>query len=178
MINMAQIPTPRISTDTWGGASKVFTWEYYYNMKFKVGDKVRVTRDGLSKQAESSFVKSYEISWWVIKKIVGEDIYCPNDEYWYEEKYLELVTEEEFERWEMVEVWSYKEEKRVKRFFLCEAIWAKYPYICVDIASEMKFKNWEEFQTGEWDKIRKISKLTRKEIAEKFGVAEDFVLVD
>nr|DAQ56705.1 MAG TPA: Nitrile hydratase beta subunit [Caudoviricetes sp.] len=31
-------------------------------MKFKVGDKVRVTREGLTKQAESSFVKSYEIS--------------------------------------------------------------------------------------------------------------------
>jgi len=74
-------------------------------MKFKVGDKVRVTRDGLSKQAESSFIKSYEISWWVIKKIVGDNILCPNNEYWYEEKYLELVPEEpEFEYWEEIEV--------------------------------------------------------------------------
>ena len=148
-------------------------------MKFRVWDRVRVTREWLTKQAENSFVKSYEISWWEIKKIVGDDVYCPNNEYWYEEKYLELVPEEpEFGHWEEVEVYSQKEEKRVKRFFLCEAIWAKYPYICVEIDSEIKFKNWEEFQTGEWDKIRKISKLTRKEIAEKFWVSENFVLVD
>lgn len=31
-------------------------------MKFKVGDKVRATREGLERQAENSFIKSYEIS--------------------------------------------------------------------------------------------------------------------
>ncbi len=148
-------------------------------MKFKVGDKVRVTREWLAKQAESSFVKSYEVSWWEIKKIVGDDVYCPNNEYWYEEKYLELVPEEEFERWEIVEVWSNEEDKRVKRIFLCEIAWAKYPYICVYDNSQENFLNWKPFLWAEWNKIRKAKwKLTRKEIAEKFWVNEDFELIE
>ena len=148
-------------------------------MKFKVGDKVRVTREGLAKQAESSFVKSYEVSWWEIKKIVGDDVYCPNNEYWYEEKYLELVPEEEFERWEIVEVWSNAGTRRVKRIFLCEIAWAKYPYICVDDNSQENFLNWKPFLWAEWSKIRKAKwKLTRKEIAEKFWVNEDFELIE
>ena len=148
-------------------------------MKFKVGDKVRVTREWLAKQSENSFVKSYEISWWEIKKIVGDDVYCPNNEYWYEEKYLELVPEEEFKRWEIVEVWVNAEGRRVKRIFLCEAIWAKFPYICVDVNSQEDFMNWKPFLFAEWDKIRKPKwRLTRKEIAEKFWVSLNFELIE
>lgn len=149
-------------------------------MKFKVGDKVRVTRDGLSKQAESSFIKSYEISWWVIKKIVGDNILCPNNEYWYEEKYLELVPEEpEFEYWEEIEVGD-DDWRRKKRIFLLKIPWNVIdPYVVVERGSNERFQFGESYDVEVWRYARKPrSSLTRKEIAEKFGVAEDFVLVD
>lgn len=154
-------------------------------MKFNIGDKVRLTREWII--AHLRWINTTEEDWLELAKrlinwfeVCYRDInliYGDENDYRIKEEYLELMAEEGFERWEMVEVWSYEEEKRVKRFFLCEAIWAKYPYICVDIASEMKFKNWGKFQTGEWDKIRKITKLTRKEIAEKFGISESFELI-
>ena len=148
-------------------------------MKFKVGDKVRVTREWLAKQAESSFVKSYEVSWWEIKKIVGDDVYCPNNEYWYEEKYLELVPEEEFERWEIVEVWSAVDGEWFKTIFLWEITWAKHPYICLATISKEKYLKWEPFVFVARDKIRKPRRsLTRKEIAEKFWIEENFEFVE
>ena len=149
-------------------------------MKFKVGDKVRVTRDGLSKQAESSFIKSYEISWWVIKKIVGDNILCPNNEYWYEEKYLELVPEEpEFESWEEIEVGD-EDWRRKKRIFLLKIPWNVIdPYVVVERGSNERFQFGESYDVEVWRFARKPrSSLTRKEIAEKFWVSEDFVLVD
>ena len=149
-------------------------------MKFKVGDKVRVTRDGLSKQAESSFIKSYEISWWVIKKIVGDNIICPNNEYWYEEKYLELVPEEpEFEYWEEIEVGD-EDWRRKKRIFLLKIPWNVIdPYVVVERGSNERFQFGESYDVEVWRFARKPrSSLTRKEIAEKFWVSEDFVLVD
>ena len=149
-------------------------------MKFKVGDKVRVTRDGLSKQAESSFIKSYEISWWVIKKIVGDNILCPNNEYWYEEKYLELVPEEpEFEYWEEIEVGD-EDWRRKKRIFLLKIPWNVIdPYVVVERGSNERFQFGESYDVEVWRFARKPrSSLTRKEIAEKFWVSKDFVLVD
>ena len=149
-------------------------------MKFKVGDKVRVTRDGLSKQAESSFIKSYEISWWVIKKIVGDNILCPNNEYWYEEKYLELVPEEpEFEYWEEIEVGD-EDWRRKKRIFLLKIPWNVIdPYVVVERGSNERFQFGESYDVEVWRFARKVpSKLSRKEIAEKFWVSKDFVLVD
>ena len=149
-------------------------------MKFKVGDKVRVTRDGLSKQAESSFIKSYEISWWVIKKIVGDNILCPNNEYWYEEKYLELVPEEpEFEYWEEIEVGD-EDWRRKKRIFLLKIPWNVIdPYVVVERGSNERFQFGESYDVEVWRFARNPrSSLTRKEIAEKFWVSEDFVLVD
>lgn len=149
-------------------------------MKFKVGDKVRVTREALAQQADSSFVKSYEVSWWKIKKIAGDAIYCPNKEYWYEEKHLELVPEEpEFKRGEIVEVFSIPSDTWFKRIFVCEIPWAAYPYVCVDGVSSTMFREWKEFNITTRDKIRKIEqKLTRKEIAERFWVNEDFELIE
>jgi len=149
-------------------------------MKFKVGDKVRVTRDGLSKQAESSFVKSYEISWWVIKKIIGDNILCPNNEYWYEEKYLELVPEEpEFKYWEEIEVGD-EDWRREKRIFLLKIPWNVIdPYVVVERGSNERFQFGESYDVEVWRFARKPrSSLTRKEIAEKFWVSEDFVLVN
>ena len=149
-------------------------------MKFKVGDKVRATREGLAKQAESSFVKSYEISWWTIKKIAGDAIYCPNNEYRYEEKYLELVPEEpEFEYWEEIEVGD-EDWRRKKRIFLLKIPWNVIdPYVVVERGSNERFQFGGSYDVEVWRFARKPrSSLTRKEIAEKFGVAEDFVLVD
>lgn len=149
-------------------------------MKFKVGDKVRVNREWLIKQAEESFIKYYEVSWWEIKKIVWNDIYCPNNEYRYEEKYLELVPDEtEFKYWEVVEVYSLLDGKRVERIFVCEAYWALYPYICVSDSDKENFNKGGKYNTVSREIIRKLPlKLSRKEIAEKLWVSEDFVLVD
>ena len=149
-------------------------------MKFKVGDKVRATREGLAKQAENSFVKSYEISWWTIKKIAGDAIYCPNNEYRYEEKYLELVPEEpEFEYGEAIEVKIDEWFPWVERPFIYFAKWnAIHPYITANI-NKAQFDAWKKFDFQAFRYARKLKpQLTRKEIAEKFWVSEDFTLID
>ena len=149
-------------------------------MKFKVGDKVRVTREGLEKQAKTSFVYSYEISWWEIKKIVGDDIYCPNNQYWYEEKYLELVPEEpEFEFGEEIEVRDEIGAERKRVIFLCKTTANDtHQYITADI-SKKSFDNGARFHNNSWRFARKAPvQLTRKEVADKFWVSEDFVLVE
>ena len=149
-------------------------------MKFKVGDKVRVTREWLAKQADSSFVKSYEVSWWTIKKIAGDGIYCPNKEYWYEEEHLELVPEEpEFKYWEEIEVGD-EDWRRRKRIFLLKIPWNVIdPYVVVERGSNERFQFGESHDVEVWRYARKVpTQLTRKEVAEKFWVSENFVLVD
>lgn len=150
-------------------------------MKFKVGDKVRATREGLAKQAESSFVKSYEISWWTIKKIAGDAIYCPNNEYRYEEKYLELVPEEpEFEYGEEIEVRDFTDRKWRKGIFVCKIPWpVSYKFLIVNPHQEKEFREWLEFTTINWKYARKRkNELKRSAVAKKFWVSEDFTLVD
>lgn len=149
-------------------------------MKFKVGDKVRVTREGLKKQADQSFVKSYEVSWWTIKKIAGDVIYCPNNEYRYEEKYLELVPEEpEFAEGEWVEVSNDGKNWEKSLFVHKLSRYSDCPYICVREWNEPEFKEGFSFDTKTWKYAHKPRpQLTRKEIAEKFGVGEDFTLID
>lgn len=148
-------------------------------MKFKVWDKVRVTREWLAKQADSSFVKSYEVSWWTIKKIAGDAIYCPNSEYRYEEEYLELVPEvPEFKFGDIIEVSNDTEcwrralfiamslEDREKKYIVAALL--RWPQPVYDKVSFVSYKY-----------ARKIKpRLTRKEIAEKFWVYEDFELVE
>lgn len=149
-------------------------------MKFKVGDKVRVTRKWLAKQADSSFVKSYEVSWWTIEKIAWDAIYCPNNEYRYEEEALELVPEEpEFKYWEEIEVGD-EDWKRKKRIFLLKIPWNVIdPYVVVERGSNERFQFGESYDVEVWRYARKPRpSLTRKEVAEKFWVAEDFILVD
>ena len=151
-------------------------------MWFKIWDMVRPTREYFINLIEDSDVKHLEYpNWFQIIKIDGNKIYYDNEGFsFHRASDLELVTEEpEFKRWEIVEVWSNAEGRRVKRIFVCEAIWAKYPYICVSDGSQEEFMNWKPFLWAEWDKIRKPKwKLTRKEIAEKFWVAEDFELIE
>lgn len=149
-------------------------------MKFKVWDKVRVTREGLTKQADQSFVKSYEVSWWTIKKIAGDKIYCPNNEYWYEEKFLELIPEEpEFKEGELIETRD-EQNPRLRRTYLTTIKWKdKNFYLCVSEASLERYKLWLSYNVCAWPYARKLkSQLTRKEIAEKFWVSEDFTLID
>lgn len=149
-------------------------------MKFKVWDKVRVTREWLAKQADSSFVKSYEVSWWTIKKIAWDAIYCPNNEYRYEEEALELVPEEpEFKYWEEIEVGD-EDWRRRKRIFLLKIPWNVIdPYVVVEYGDNERFQLGESHDVEVWRYARKAPvQLTRKEVAEKFWVSEDFVLVD
>ena len=150
-------------------------------MKFKLGDKVRLKREWLAEQAKVWDLKSYEILGWKIDRIKGSDICWPNDKYsWYDESCLELVPEEsEFERWEMVEVRYWGSDERSKRIFIYEIHWADNPYVCIDGTSLEDFKEGKKFRVAYRDKIRKIKQeLSRKEIAEKFWVNEDFKLVD
>lgn len=150
-------------------------------MRFKLGDKVRLKREQLAAQAKTWDLKEYEILGWKIDRIKGGDISWPNDKYsWYDESCLELVPEEsEFERWEMVEVYESKIGGRVKKIFICEIPWAQYPYICVNECWEEDYLNWKPFWITTRDQIRKFKpRFTRKEIAEKLWVSEDFVLVD
>jgi len=149
-------------------------------MKFKVWDKVRITREGLAKQVESSYVRGYEISWWVIRKIVWDNIYCPNNEYWYEEKYLELIPEEpEFEFGEEIEVGD-DDWRREKRIFLLRIPWNVIdPYVVVECGDNERFQLGESHDVEVWRYARKVpTQLTRKEVAEKFWVSENFVLVN
>lgn len=150
-------------------------------MQFKVGDKVRLTREAITyKLIEQRTIKHSIVLWGDITDISDGDDMVMVDYVWYKVEDLELVTEEsEFKRWEIVEVWHNAEGRRIKRIFICEAVWAKYPYICVDGSSEGKYLNWKPFLWAERNKIRKFKhKLTRKEIAEKFWVKEDFELVE
>lgn len=149
-------------------------------MKFKLGDKVRLTREAIARNSRIDF-EEYEISWW--------EISCITD-YWHyviwkshsdwNEKELEFISAEpKFKRWEEVEVCDSKQRKWAKGIFICEIPWALYPYICVNTSFEKAYLNWEPFCVVGREKIRKSKpKLTRKEIAEKFWVDEDFLFVE
>lgn len=151
-------------------------------MEIKIWDTIRLKREAIKEYIgnDRDLTDALLIDWAVVTKVEKETVWAKNDSiYILDKEYVEVIPEEaQFEHWEEVEVYSQREEKRLKRIFVCEAIWAKYPYICVDIDSEMEFKNWEKFQTAEWSKIRKIPKLTRKEVAEKFGVSLNFEIIE
>lgn len=73
-------------------------------MKFKVGDKVRLTREGLIKKVQNrQSIYDYEIEGFEISEMNGDRVLFPFTDYY--ESDLELVREEpEFEEGEMVEV--------------------------------------------------------------------------
>ena len=149
-------------------------------MKFKIWDKVRLTREAIARNPRIDF-EEYEISWWEISSIT---------DYWHyviwksrsdwNENELEFVPEgPEFKRGEIVEVFSIPSDTWFKRIFVCEIPWATHPYVCVDGVSSTMFREWKKFNITTRDKIRKIEqKLTRKEIAERFWVNEDFELIE
>ena len=156
-------------------------------MKFKVGDMVRPTRDFLISWIEE--IDSWEIDWgrpeyvegFQVIKIENNFVYYEDSEIgFYLESNLELVPEEpEFKYWEEIEVGD-EDWRREKRIFLLKIPWNVIdPYVVVEWGSNERFQFGGSYDVEVWRFARKPrSSLTRKEIAEKFGVAEDFVLVD
>lgn len=151
-------------------------------MKFKVWDKVRLTREILYEYAcmNRAVWASKEL---IIKRFEWDYVVVNNTD-WSEEsrkeEALELVPEEpEFEYGEEIEV-SDTGTERGRRIFLHKVLWNAYsPYICTDWNNLDIFKNWDWFYTNSWKYARKLKpQLTRKEIAEKFWVSEDFTLID
>ena len=153
-------------------------------MKFNIGDKVRLTRKWIIRHLSwtnttvEDWMELMEklINWFEIKYRYENLTYWLNDNYNIKEEHLELV-EEEFSLGQQVEV-SDDWENREKAFYIK----------ILEIASDYRYivaypRRWEY---GESDRIafdnmkyiRKVKdKLTRKEIAEKFGVDEDFELI-
>ena len=148
-------------------------------MKFNVGDKVRLTREAISyKLREQHTIKYSIILWEKITDISEWDDMILVDYIWYKAEYLELVPEEpEFEYWEEIEV-SHDKKERNKRSFLIKLEDTFYPYTCVADGDECFYGTGEKYRTQTYKYARKRRpSLTRKEIAEKFGVDEDFELI-
>lgn len=148
-------------------------------MKFNIGDKVRLTREAISyKLREQHTIKYSIILWEKITDISEWDDMILVDYIWYKTEYLELVPEEpEFEEWEEIEV-SHNKKERNKRIFLIKLADTFYPYTCVADGDECFYGTGEKYRTQTYKYARKLRpSLTRKEIAEKFWVSEDFVLI-
>lgn len=141
---------------------------------------VRLTREAISyKLREQHTIKYSIILWEKITDISEWDDMILVDYIWYKTEYLELVPEEpEFEYWEEIEV-SHDKKERNKRIFLIKLTDTFYPYTCVAEGDECFYGTGEKYRTQTYKYARKLRpSLTRKEIAEKFWVAENFVLVD
>jgi len=148
-------------------------------MKFNIGDKVRLTREAISyKLREQHTIKYSIILWKKITDISEWDDMILIDHIWYKTEYLGLVPEEpEFEYWEEIEV-SHDKKERNKRIFLIKLVDTFYPYICVADGDECFYGTGEKYSTETYKYARKLRpSLTRKEIAEKFWVSEDFELI-
>ncbi len=149
-------------------------------MKFKVWDKVRLTREAIADNANIRFSPE-EILWWEVEAI--EDHKWEYCFVWQApirlESELELVPEKpEFEYGEEIEV-SDDGEEWEKRVYLATVGAERKLHICVSRASIERYKSWLVYNAYTWEYARKLKpQLTRKEIAEKFWVSENFILVD
>lgn len=151
-------------------------------MKFKVGDRVRLTREAIySPPEETDKDISHLIEWDTVVEINDRGIILSYKNYTtYNPDLFELVPEEcEFEYGEEVEV-SNNGTEWEERIFLAKIPWNPYdPYVCVDMCEEEDFALWKRFEWSSWEYIRKHKpQLTRKEIAEKFWIDKDFIFVD
>lgn len=150
-------------------------------MKFKVWDKVRLTREAIShKLKESMSIKYSIVLWSTVDEVSADKMYLVNY-IWYSEEDLELVPEEpEFEYGEEIEVFTYDNKLWKKKIFIYKIPWNVWcAYACVHWNNIDEYKKWYSFEVELWRTARKLKpQLTRKEIAEKFGVSEDFILVD
>ena len=153
-------------------------------MKFKVGDKVRLTREAIASKRNRNYrVFEFEVIWVEVRGIKDDLVaYKYKDRcYWNEyEANLELVPEEpEFEEGEMIEVSDdWKEWER--RIFLYCIPNVPDKYLCVHKNYEgVYLQGWDRYDYQAWLYARKLRpQLTRKEIAEKFWVNEDFELIE
>lgn len=153
-------------------------------MKFNIGDKVRLTRKWIIRHLSwtNTLVEDWMelmdklINWFEIKYRYENLTYWLDDNYNIKEEHLELV-EEEFSLGQQVEV-SDDWEKWIKLIYVKTAIhnWSN-KYITASPCRWSCTKN-DSVYFNIRKYIRKVKdKLTRKEIAEKFGVDEDFELI-
>jgi len=148
-------------------------------MQFKVRDKVRLTRDCLwAKILAGAKIDKQEVFWFPIEKMDNSVITSPYPNY--HESVIELVPEEpEFKYWEEIEVGD-DDWRREKRIFLLRIPWNVIdPYVVVECWDNEKFQLGESHDVEVWRYARKAPpQLTRKEVAEKFWVSEDFELIE
>lgn len=150
-------------------------------MKFKVGDMVRLTRKGI-KEIYGVWTNHNPvlIQGWVIEKIEGNLLSIDWTKKLIHKNHFELVPEEpEFGEGEMIEVSDdWKEWER--RIFLYCIPNVPDKYLCVHKNYEgVYLQGWDRYDYQAWLYARKLRpQLTRKEIAEKFWVSEDFTLID
>lgn len=152
-------------------------------MEFKVWDMVRPTREYFINLIEDSDVKHLEYpNWFQIIKIDGNKIYYDDEGFsFHRASDLELVPEEpEFEFWEIIEVRDDDHSRWSKvrfLFYLPEQFECRY--LCVQTYDFDAFQAWDLLDPCQRKYARKPwPQLTRKEIAEKFWVAEDFELIE
>ena len=150
-------------------------------MQFKIGDKVRLTRQGI-KEIYGIWTNHNPvlIQGWVIEKIDGNLISIDWTKKLIHKDHFELVPEEpEFKYWEEIEVRDEIGGERKRVIFLCKTTANDtHQYITADI-SKKSFDNGASFHNNSWRFARKAPpRLSRKEIAEKFWVSEDFILID
>ncbi len=149
-------------------------------MKFKVGDKVRLTREAIANNESSGNIrKEFIIETEVESVTEGWLIRVWGNSYWSEE-YLEHTPEgQEFGVWEKVEVSINWRDWHIWMFVAKIQIVQKSIYITAS-TDQLEKMHYCKFATV-WIRryVRKIKpRLTRKEVAEKFWVNEDFILVD
>lgn len=151
-------------------------------MKFKVGDKVRLTRNAIEESVRKNWCVNYSavVGGEVIRVDETQSLIKTNDgKYPLLNQDLELIPEKsEFKFGDIIEVSNDTE------------CWRRAPFIAMSLEDREKkyivaaLLRWPE---PVYDKVsfysyryaRKIKpRLARKEIAEKFWVSEDFVLVD
>lgn len=151
------------------------------NMKFKVGDMVRLTRKGI-KEIYGIWTDHNPvlIQGWVIEKIEDNLLSIDWTKKLIHKNHFEPIPEEiEFEYWEEIEVGD-DDWRREKRIFLLKIPWNVIdPYVVVEWGSNERFQFGGSYDVEVWKFARKAPpNLSRKEIAEKFWVSENFVLVD
>lgn len=149
-------------------------------MKFKVGDIVRIKREALNESNFTNIPRMELLIWTEIEDISGWWFVRLLKNCYLYESCIELVPPKpEFEFGEEIEVRDEIGAERKRVIFLCKTTANDtHQYITADI-SKKSFDNGARFHNNAWRFARKARpQLSRKEIAEKFWVREDFVLVE
>ena len=149
-------------------------------MKFKVGDIVRIKREALNESNFTNIPRMELLIWTEIEDISGWWFVRLLKNCYLYESCIELVPPKpEFEFGEEIEVRDEIGAERKRVIFLCKTTANDtHQYITADI-SKKSFDNGARFHNNSWRFARKARpKLIRKEVAEKFWVSEDFVLVE